>query len=130
MGRLVKYIYPERYDVTKWHKQANRVGHRRNNRGETSYWTLPVMYESSDKRIKRYVHCLTSELKTCIIHVPEHSSDECKILVNFGTEYAKGNLTKDHGNHPVPKKILTGSWKKNPLSIIWWMRFYYIKHKK
>ena len=41
-------------------------------------------------------------MKTYLIHGPRHSSDECKVLGDFGDKYAKSNPTKDHGNHPIP----------------------------
>ena len=40
----------------------------------------------------------------CLIHGPDHSSDECKVLGDFGYKYAKSGPTKDHGHNPVPGK--------------------------
>ena len=62
------------------------------------------MGESAGKWRKQYVYCPAGEIKTCLIHGLQHSSDECKVLVDFGAKYAKGKPTKDHGNNPVPKK--------------------------
>ena len=36
--------------------------------------------------------------QTCIIHGPGHSSDECKVLGDFGYRYSKIRPTKDHSN--------------------------------
>ena len=33
---------------------------------------------------------------------PGHYSDECEFLGDFGTNYAKGKPTKDHGNNSIP----------------------------
>ena len=63
------------------------------------------------KHIKRYVDRLTVELKTYLIHDPGHYSDDCKVLGDFSTKYAKGNPTKDHGNNTAPRKNLRGSRK-------------------
>ena len=60
-------------------------------------------------RQKRYVDRLKSESKTCFIHSPGHSSDECKVLGDFGTKYAKIKTTKDHLNHTIPRGELIGS---------------------
>ena len=70
---------------------------------------------SSGKRKKQYVDCPMGKSKTCLINGPRHSSDKCKVLGDFGAKYAKGNPTKDHGNHPIPREKLTGSWKKNAI---------------
>ena len=58
---------------------------------------------SVGKRRKRYVYRLSGELKTCLIHGPGHSSDEFKVLGNFGAKCAKGKPNKDRGNHPLPR---------------------------
>ena len=41
---------------------------------------------------------------TCLIHVPGNSSDEYKILGDFGNKYDKVGPTKDHGHEPEIKK--------------------------
>ena len=41
--------------------------------------------------------------KTCLIHGPEHSPDECKVLGDFGSKYAKTIHNKDCGNNTVPR---------------------------
>ena len=63
------------------------------------------------KAQKKYVDCPSGEMKIYIIHGPGHSSNECKVLVDFGAKYAKGKPTKDRGNHSVPRNFLTGSRK-------------------
>ena len=40
-----------------------------------------------------------------MIHSVGNSSDECKVLVKFGTKYASDQPNKYHGNHPIPRKI-------------------------
>ena len=74
---------------------------------------------SAGKRRKQYVYRLKVESKTCLIHGPVHSSGECKVLIYFGTKYAKVKSTNDHGNHPVARKKLTGSSKITLLLIMW-----------
>ena len=84
---------------------ANRAGNSRQNRGEaSSSWTSPEKVESAGKHRKSYVDRPTGKLKTCLIHGPGHSSEECKVLGDFGTKYAKSRPTEDHGNSPVPRK--------------------------
>ena len=41
---------------------------------------------------------------TCIIHDPVYYSDECKVLGNFGSKYAKNMPTKDRRNNNVLRK--------------------------
>ena len=50
---------------------------------------------SAVKRRKQYVDRSKSASKTCIIHGPGHSSDEFKVLGEFGTKYAVTQPTKD-----------------------------------
>ena len=84
---------------------ANCAGHSSQMRLEDDLsQTHPTMGESSDKRRKIYVYRSTGEMKTCLIHIPGHSSDECKVLVDFCANYAKGRHTKDHNNYPVPRR--------------------------
>ena len=56
---------------------------------------------STGKRRKRCVDFSKRNLKICSIHGNGHSSDECKVLGDFGAMYANSKHTKDHGNHPV-----------------------------
>ena len=78
---------------------ANCAGHRRKMRGEyASSYTYSKMRESARKRRNIYVeHTKDRSKPICIIHSPVHSSDECKVLGNFGFKYAKRRPTKDHG---------------------------------
>ena len=41
--------------------------------------------------------------KTCLIHGPRHSSDECKALGDFGSNYSKKRPTKDRRHDLVPR---------------------------
>ena len=41
--------------------------------------------------------------QTCLIHGPGNSSDECKVLGDFGSRYSKSRPTKDHGHDPSTK---------------------------
>ena len=60
------------------------------------------MIEISGKRRKRYVDHLRDRKKyTCLIHGPGHSSDECKVLGDFGSKYYKGRPTKERGHHTI-----------------------------
>ena len=63
------------------------------------------MSESAGKHINIYLNYPKGKSKhICIINVPRHSSDECKVLGNFGSKYIKSRPTKDHGQTPVPGK--------------------------
>ena len=54
---------------------------------------------------KRYVDCpIEISQLTCLIHGPGHSSDECKVLDNFGTKYAKCRPFKESRVNPTTKK--------------------------
>ena len=67
--------------------------------------TYSEISESAGKRRKRYVDNPKDRLKlTCLIHVPGNSSDEYKILGDFGNKYDKVGPTKDHGHEPEIKK--------------------------
>ena len=63
----------------------------------------PTMDESAGKLRKQFVDFSKSKSKTCIIHGLGNSSDECKVLGEFGTKQAKGKSDKDHGNNLVPR---------------------------
>ena len=71
----------------------------------------------------------TVESKTCLIHGPGNSSDECKVLGEFGDKYAKGKPKKDYGNRPIPRKKINRQQKITLLLIMWWMKSYLTKHK-
>ena len=86
---------------------ANRAGLISKIRGEaTSSTTCSTMSESAGKPRKRYIKHPKDRLKlTFLIHGPGHSSDECKILREFGTNAAKCRPTKYHRQEePANKK--------------------------
>ena len=84
--------------------EANRTGLSSNNRGEsTSSNTHPEKYESAGKRRKRYVDCSKSAPKHCMIRGLGNSSDEYKVLGEFGTKYPADQLMRNHGSNPKPK---------------------------
>ena len=63
------------------------------------------MSESAGKRSKRYEYHLNDRSKiTCIIYGPGHSSDEYKVLGDFGSNYAKIRPNKDHRHDPATNK--------------------------
>ena len=67
-------------------------------RGVASSTTYSEMSESAGKYIKRYVdHPKDRSKLTCIIHGPGNSSDECKMLGDFGYKYFGIRPTKDRG---------------------------------
>ena len=68
------------------------------------------MSESSGKLRKSYVYHPKDRSKlTCLIHGPGHSSDECKVLVDFGSKYSKSRPTKECGHDPTTNKNLLTS---------------------
>ena len=74
------------------------------------------MSNKADKSRKRYLDHTEDILKlTCHIHGPGHSSYECKVLVESGTEYAKGRPTKDHRQEPATKKKIGIQQEKNAI---------------
>ena len=52
---------------------------------------------------------------TCLAHVPEHSSDECKVLGDFGSKYTKGIPTKDLRQEPATKKTIRRQKENNAI---------------
>ena len=50
-----------------------------------------------------------------IIHNPGDSSEECKVLLDFGAKYAKGKTFKDRGNRPVPRKCFNKQQENNAI---------------
>ena len=78
-------------------------------------WTCPDKDESDGKRRKSYVDSPTGKSKTCLIHVPVHSSEECKDLGDFVTKYANSRPTKDHGNSPVPRETINRHQENNSI---------------
>ena len=71
------------------------------------------MGESDGKLRKRYVDRLLGELKFCLICGLVHSSGRFKVQGELGGKYAKGNPTKDHRNHPVPRGEINRRQGKN-----------------
>ena len=77
------------------YKQSTRAyatcaGHISKNIGEAApSHTHSAMIEITDKRKKRYVDLLKGESKTCLIYGPVNSSDESKVLGDFGSMYVK-----------------------------------------
>ena len=62
------------------------------------------MSQSNEKCRERYVyHPKDRSKRTCLIHGPSNSSDECKVLGDFGSKYAKSRTTKDRGHGRVDK---------------------------
>ena len=113
--KVAKYIYEGVVELSykrPTREDANRSDHNRENRGESaSSWTRPKKSESDGKLRKRHVDNLTVKSKKCLIHGPIYYSEECKVLGDFGTIYAKSRPTQAHQNIPVPRKKLTGSKK-------------------
>ena len=59
------------------------------------------MITSTDKCRKRCVDRPKDQSQlTCIIHSAGNSSDECKVLSDFGSKYANIIHTKDHRKEP------------------------------
>ena len=53
--------------------------------------------------------------KTCLIQGPSHSSDEYKLLGDFGVKYVKVKPNKDRGNHHVTKNKLNRQQENNAI---------------
>ena len=63
------------------------------------------MSESAENCRKSYVDHLKDRSKLISpIHGPGHSSDECKVLGEFVSDYSKSMPTKDHGQDPTKMK--------------------------
>ena len=78
--------------------------------------TYSEMSKSAKKHIKSYVDHLEDRLTlNFLIHVPGHSSDECKVLGGFGSKYSKIRLTKDHGQEPATNKKFNINPEKNAI---------------
>ena len=95
---------------------ANPAGHSRNNRGEAaSSWTRPEKGESDGKRRKRHVDSQSEKSKTCLIPGHGHSSEEFKVLGDFGTKYVNSRPTKDHRSNPLPIKTINRQQGNNSI---------------
>ena len=89
------------YVVEPSHKKPtreyyNRPGLRRKMiRESASSSTYYKMSENDGKHRKRYIdHPKDISKTTCLIHGPIYSSEECKILGDFGNKHAKEKPTK------------------------------------
>ena len=78
-------------------------------------WNFPEKGKSAGKRRKRHVDILTGKSKICLIHDPGHSSEECKVLGDFGTKCAKSRPTKDCVSRPIPRKSFNRQKEKNTM---------------
>ena len=66
------------------------------------------MNERDDKHRKRYADHLKDRSKlVCPINGARNSSDECKVLGDFGSKYYKSRPTKDRGQETAKMKKLT-----------------------
>ena len=93
---------------------ANCAGISSHNRGEpASSWTLPKKGESAGKRRKMHVDIPSGKSKTCLIHGPGHSSEECKVLGDFGTKYNNSRHNKYRGRNPEPGEKLQAAGKQH-----------------
>ena len=62
------------------------------------------MSDSAGNCSERYVYYLNGKSKTTyLIYGPVHSSDECKVLGDFGYKYVKIRSNKERGHNPLPK---------------------------
>ena len=81
---------------------ATRSGHSRKKRGEdTLSHTYYLMSESDGNCRKKIYRPSKGWVKTSLLHGPGNSSDECKVLGDFGSRYAKSRPTKYRGTNPI-----------------------------
>ena len=82
------------------------------------------MNESAGNQRKRYVDNPKDISKpTCLINGTGNSSDECKVLGDFGSKYATITPTKDRGNDPeIRNKFNRQKEKKMLLLTMQWMK--------
>ena len=74
------------------------------------------MSESADKGRKVCVdHLKDISTPTCLIHGPGHSSDQCKVLGDFGSKYAKSRPTKDRRKNPANRNIFNRQQENNAI---------------
>ena len=74
------------------------------------------MSERDGKRRNIYVYHPKDRSKpTCLIHGPIHSSDECKVLGDFGSRYDKNIHTKDCGHNLAHRKKFNRQEEKNAI---------------
>ena len=101
------YKKPTREDSTCAVCSRNKIGKT------DSSNTHSATDESSGKRIKLYAYCLTRESKTCLIHSHMHTSNEYKVLGDFGTKYDIVKHTKYHGIHTEPMDVFNRKQETN-----------------
>ena len=71
------------------------------------------MVKRSGKHKQMYVdHPRGLSKQTCLIHVPGHSPDKCKVLIDFGTKYAKVRNFKEFRQDTKSNKNLKKSRDK------------------
>ena len=73
------------------------------------------MRDISGKYRNIYVDYPKGNPKTCLIHVPGNSSDECKVMGDFGYNYVKMRPTKDHGHDTIPLMFLNRQQYNNAI---------------
>ena len=74
------------------------------------------MIERNGEHRKRYVdHPKDIPKPTCLIHGPRHSSDECKVLGDFGSKYAKSRPTNDRRQDPANGNKFNRRHEKNAI---------------
>ena len=78
-------------------------------------WNFYEKGESAGKRRKRHVDIPTGKSKTCLIHGPGNSSEECKVLGDFVTKYANSRPTKEYGKIPLPRKKVNKQQENNAI---------------
>ena len=103
---------------------SNRADHSRKIREEaTSSNTYSNMSNIAYKRRKMYVdHPKDRSKPTCIVNGPVNSSDECKILGDYGYKYSKSSPTKERWHEPAKKIFLTDRKRTVILFSMQWMR--------
>ena len=113
---MTKFIYEGvvelSYKTTR--EYATRAGHRRLIRGESSSSNNhPKISESDGKLRKINVDYPEGKYKsTCVIHGSSNSSDECKVLGDFGSAYDKIYLLRTAGTIPY-QECLNRNEEKN-----------------
>ena len=78
-------------------------------------WTRPKKGERAGKRRKRHIYTLTVKSKTCLVHGPGNSSEECKVLGDFVTKYTNIRPTKELGSIPTPRVNFNGRQENNAI---------------
>ena len=109
---------------------ATCSGQIRYKRGEpASLHTYFTMNERAENHREGYVCHSKGESKTCLIQGPRNSSDECKVLGDFGYKYVEIRSAKDRGHNPATRIFVTYSKRVIILLIVQWMKGSGIKTK-